>query len=80
MTTNTALKPISLTQKQAVVAETRRRIDEASAIFDICLPFLPVRFDLKGKCAGMYKSVGGLQLIRYNPWIFAKYFRKAEKL
>jgi len=77
MTLENTLKPILETQKQAVMAETNRRIDEACIIFNTRLPYLPVTFDLRGKCAGMYKAVGDHRLIRYNPWIFAKYFKES---
>jgi SprT protein len=33
-----------------------------------------VLFDLGGETAGMFKVVGRRRWIRYNPWIFAKYF------
>lgn len=77
MTLENTLKPILESQKQAVVAETNRRIDEAGILFNMSLPYLPVTFDLKGKCAGMYKAVGDHRLIRFNPWLFAKYFEES---
>jgi SprT protein len=42
------------------------------------LPTVPVRFDLSGRSAGQFSARGKHCLIRYNPWIFARYF--AENL
>ena len=35
---------------------------------------IPVLFDLTGKSAGMYRVKAGQRVIRYNPYVFAKYF------
>lgn len=32
-----------------------------------------VLFDLRGRAAGMYRVSGRQRVIRYNPWLFAKY-------
>ena len=37
---------------------------------------VPVLFDLQGRAAGMFKVFGARRVIRYNPWIFAKYFEQ----
>ena len=35
---------------------------------------IPVLFDLRGRAAGMYRVVRREAVIRYNPYIFARYF------
>lgn len=37
---------------------------------------IPVLFDLSGRSAGMFRVHGRQRAIRYNPWIFAKYYRE----
>jgi SprT protein len=37
---------------------------------------VPVTFDLSGRAAGMYRVRYGRRCIRYNPWLFAKYFEE----
>ena len=37
---------------------------------------IPVLFDLSGRAAGMFKVIGEERWIRYNPWIFGKYFEE----
>jgi len=40
------------------------------------LPRIPVRFDLYGTTAGMFKYCGDNKCLRFNPWIFARYFEE----
>jgi len=37
---------------------------------------IPVTFDLTGRSAGMYRVQRGRRSIRYNPYLFAKYFEE----
>lgn len=66
--------PITAQQKQVVVAATYQCIALAREKLQRAFADIPVVFDLKGRAAGMYRSYQGVQLIRYNPWLFAKYF------
>lgn len=68
------IEPISPSQQQQVLAETLRYIAMASDFFDHTIPVIPVLFDLKGRAAGMYKIQSGLRLLRFNPYLFSKYF------
>jgi len=61
-------------QQSEVVDKTHYFIARARALFDVDLDDLPVHFDLKGRAAGMYLMRKGERQIRYNPWIFARYF------
>jgi SprT protein len=68
--------PIGARQRQRVLAETERFVDLAGQIFSRRFDRVPVLFDLSGTSAGMFRVAGGERWIRYNPWIFAKYFRE----
>jgi len=57
-----------------VVEETRARLRQAADFFGRVFPEIPVLFDLRGKAAGMYRVRAGQRVIRYNPFIFARYF------
>ena len=68
------IEPISEFQMRQVEAATERCIEKASQLYGRCFDTITVDFDLKGKCAGMYQVKGRSRRIRYNPWLFAKYF------
>jgi len=68
------VSPLSPEQRQRVVEATRRSIVRAGTLFGCDLAVIPVRFDLHGRAAGMYRVRGGQREIRYNPHIFARYF------
>lgn len=70
----TIIEPIGQLQRDEVLAQTRFFIDCAEEIYGVKFPAISVTFDLSGRTAGMYKVVGRQRCIRYNPWIFAKYF------
>lgn len=69
-----AVVPLSAELQRRVVEATRRSIERASALFGCELAEIPVRFDLRGRAAGMYRVRSGRREIRYNPHIFARYF------
>ena len=68
------VEPIDAQRQQRVCAVTDEYIARASQIFERELPPIPVMFDLRGRAAGMYKAHKRERVIRYNPYIFAKYF------
>jgi SprT protein len=72
------IDPIGEPQQQEVRDATEHYIAEAERIFSRGFERIPVLFDLKGQSAGMFKRDGVKRCIRYNPWIFAKYY--AENL
>jgi SprT protein len=57
-----------------VLARTEHFISLAETHFGRRFDRVPVLFDLQGRAAGMFKVIGKRRLIRYNPWIFSKYF------
>lgn len=69
------IDPISSHQQQLVVNETERYLLIASDFFQHAIPTIPVLFDLKGRAAGMYKTSRHTRQIRFNPYLFAKYFQ-----
>lgn len=72
----TTIEPITEDQRRIVSAETKRCIDRANNLLDTSFDDIPVRFDLKGRAAGMYRVVRGERFIRYNPYLFAKYYEE----
>jgi len=70
----TTIEPIGHLQRTEVLEQTRFFIDCAEQIYSRKFSPVSVEFDLSGRTAGMYKVVGRARFIRYNPWIFAKYF------
>lgn len=70
------IEPIGPDLQQQVVARTEFYINEAESAFDRSFARIPVNFDLSGTTAGMFRAQGRQREIRYNPWIFAKYFQQ----
>jgi SprT protein len=68
------VEPIGQGLQQQVVAATEDFIVRAEALFGRDFERVPVLFDLRGSAAGMFKVAGRRRWIRYNPWIFSKYF------
>ena len=68
------INPIDSAQQYRVVEETLSYIHHAGKIFDRQFNSIPVLFDLSGRAAGMYKANKKQKLIRYNPYIFGKFF------
>lgn len=68
------ITPIGKTLQQQVLEQTQHFIGLGSELLGRRFADVPVAFDLRGRTAGMYRVKGRQRLIRYNPWIFAKYF------
>jgi len=71
---NNYIEPISLVLQEQVIKETNNFIKSAEDHFSRSFPTIPVLFDLSGKSAGMYRVKAGQRVIRYNPYVFSKYF------
>jgi SprT protein len=69
-----SIRPIDSAARDRVVTVTRGWIERAAALYDRRFPMLPVQFDLIGRTAGMYRVDRRGRVIRYNPFLFAKYF------
>lgn len=70
------VQPIGDVEQRQVAEMTETYLCHAEAIFSRRFDRVPVLFDLKGRTAGMFKIIGRQRLIRYNPWIFGKYFEE----
>lgn len=76
------ISPLSAEQQQIVIDKTVTYIKKATDLFNISEKSVEIRFDLKGRSAGMYRTRSNKGLvfsrqyreIRYNPYIFSKYF------
>lgn len=70
------IEPITQEQKNLVLLETERFVQLAEQQYRREFERIPVLFDLKGQTAGMFKMIDEERWIRYNPWIFSKYFEE----
>ncbi|MFV2003822.1 MAG: SprT-like domain-containing protein [Gammaproteobacteria bacterium] len=70
--------PLSSERQQQVIEETQTYIRQAKQLFNIKHTVVDIVFNLKGRAAGMYRVKQNLfrqsREIRYNPYIFSKYF------
>jgi len=83
MTYNQIILPLSTEQQQRVIDQTHVYIKQAAELFCVKIKPLEVSFNLKGRSAGMYRVKHQRNRffishqkreIRYNPYIFSKYF------
>jgi len=72
--TEEIVQPITAEQQTQVIKQTEIYIGKAAALFSMKLKSVEITFDLKGRTAGMYRVYGNKREIRYNPYIFSKYF------
>ena len=77
MTDIDTITPVTDSQRLQITQATHHCIERAGILLDRDFALLPVAYDLQGKCAGMYQIRGSQRRIRYNPWIFAKYFEES---
>ncbi|MFT4613869.1 MAG: SprT protein [Bacteroidia bacterium] len=70
------VEPIGRAQRQLVNVMTSGFVARGAELFDCTLQPIPVLFDLSGHTAGMFKETAQGCVIRYNPWIFGKYFQE----
>ena len=76
------ISPLSPEQQRIVIDETQAYIKRAADLFGLKDKAVEITFNLKGRSAGMYRVRSGTGLIfsrqqreiRYNPYIFSKYF------
>lgn len=61
-------------QRGAVDSAVRDYLHLASLELGRSVPVPPVRFDLSGRSAGMFRARGRECELRFNPWIFARYY------
>lgn len=66
--------PLSVQQQNQVIAKTEACIGLATEHYGLQLKPIQVLFDIKGSAWGYYVRKHKQQLIRYNPWLFARHF------
>jgi SprT protein len=71
--------PLESDQQEQIIALTQSYLHQASKELGYSFEPIPVVFDLKGKAAGMYKVKNKYRVIRYNPYICARYFSENIK-
>lgn len=69
--------PINAQQQQEVCTRVSDYLALSEKIFDKKFPSIPIIFDLKGRASGMYVVRSKCAYIRFNPYIFAKYYNQA---
>lgn len=72
--TTIKIAPIPENLQLQVIQQTHYFINTAAEHYQRAICDIPVLFDLKGRAAGMYRVRSGQRVIRYNPYIFAKYY------
>lgn len=71
------INPITELQKQQVLNKAEYYMQQLQTAFDISIPKINIHFDLKGRCAGMYVVRKKQRHIRFNSYIFSKYFQNS---
>lgn len=79
---NTLILPLSAGKQQLIIDETHTYIEQAIQLFSIKRSAVnntvDITFNLKGRATGMYRVKRSIlrrsREIRYNPYIFSKYF------
>ena len=69
-----SIMPLDQKRQREVIILTEDYIRQAAREMNIGLEPVPVVFDLRGRCAGMYKVQNRKGAIRYNPWLFARFY------
>ncbi len=70
------IEPIGAEQQAAVTALTQDYVKRADAVLEQGFAPIEVCYDLSGTSVGMFKVEADHCFIRYNPWLFAKYFEE----
>ncbi|OUS12462.1 hypothetical protein A9Q89_06140 [Gammaproteobacteria bacterium 53_120_T64] len=74
VTSLATIAPINAEQQARVLDKTQATLALAEREYGREFPAIPVLFDLRGRCSGMYRVKGTARVMRFNPHIFAKYF------
>ncbi len=68
------IDPITLQQRQQVIGRVADLLYQCQHHFRRAFKPVDVRFDLRGRSSGMYVLKYKQRYLRFNPFIFAKYF------
>lgn len=69
--------PINEQQQHEVYARVSDYLNLSEKLFNRSFPLVPIKFDLKGRASGMYVVRNKSTYIRFNPYIFSKYYEQA---
>ncbi|HEX19918.1 MAG TPA: metallopeptidase (SprT family) [Acidiferrobacteraceae bacterium] len=70
------IQPIGAAQQEQIKSASNNYIALSGELYKKTFGTIDIRFDLKGRAAGMYQVKNREHRIRYNPYIFAKYFEE----
>ena len=68
------IEPITSDQQQKVIERVTALIQQCEQHFNQTFEPIEIRFDLRGRISGMYVVKHKQQYLRFNPFIFSKYF------
>ena len=68
--------PLESNQQEQIISATEDYLYQIGVLLERSFDPIPVYFDLKGRAAGMYKVSKSQRMIRFNPYIFARYFNE----
>ncbi len=72
------IQPIGVSRQVLVRQAVNQYLQVARNAYSIAVPEIDTLFNLRGRCAGMYRTrrtaTDCERQIRFNPWLFAKYF------
>ena len=69
-----AIEPITSTQQQQVIDRVSDLLRQCEQHFSQSFKPIEIRFDLRGRISGMYVVKHKQQYLRFNSFIFSKYF------
>ena len=72
----TDIRPIDAAARACVLHATDEWVERAAELYRRRIAVPVVQFDLVGRAAGMYRVDRRGKVIRYNPYLFAKYFEE----
>jgi SprT protein len=71
--------PLSSRQCTLITTETQRFIDQTHQHFSLKPRQVSISFDVKGSAWGYFAKKGNNYFIRYNPFLFGRYFEEGIK-
>jgi len=74
MSATMLVTPITTQQRERVIEQTNHYIQLAAVHYGKKFKTIDILFDLSGGTAGMYRVTKRQRWIRYNPYIFSRYF------
>lgn len=68
------VEPITPEQQQQVIDRVAHTLQQSEQHFNHTFKPIEIRFDLRGQVSGMYVVTRRQRYLRFNPFIFSKYF------